>query len=40
VKAAAAEKDGAAFVLVISLGLRRGEALGLKGEDVDLRRAS
>lgn len=36
VKAAATEKNGAAFMLAISLGLRRGEVLGLKWDDVDL----
>ena len=36
VKAAATEKNGATFMLAISLGLRRGEVLGLKWDDVDL----
>jgi integrase len=36
VSAAAMERNGAAFMLAISLGLRRGEVLGLKWDDVDL----
>jgi integrase len=34
--AAADEPNGAAFMLAISLGLRRGEVLGLMWDDVDL----
>lgn len=34
--AAQAERNGAAFMLAISLGLRRGEVLGLQWTDVDL----
>jgi integrase len=36
--AAADEPNGAAFVLALSLGLRRGEVLALHWEDVDLDR--
>lgn len=36
VNAVSTEPDGAAFVLAISLGLRRGEELGLKWDDVDV----